>query len=164
MHESNEAGTDPVRRVLLALAAIAPVLPATRIACAVTPARSAGELPPDLARAMHAYDQATYRNDVEAYRELVADDYMLVNSDSSLEDKQQSILPFREPGFRIDPHVNEQPLQIVWECGAVLGGMLRLSWTQHGEHHTRLVRTAHVWAKRNGRWRLAYTQVTRVPE
>ncbi|HLU07693.1 MAG TPA: nuclear transport factor 2 family protein [Woeseiaceae bacterium] len=123
-----------------------------------------GELPPGLAEAMHAYDQATFQNDIETYRGLVADEYLLVNSDASLEDKEQSILPFDQPGFRIDPHVTEQPLQIIWSDGAVLGGLLRLSWTQDGKRHTRLVRRAHVWARRDGRWRLMYTQVTRVPE
>lgn len=122
------------------------------------------ELPSELAKAMDDYDQATFRNDTAAYRNLVADEYILVNSDASMEDKEQSLLPFSQPGFRIDPYVNEQPLQIVWDDGAVLGGLLRLSWTQDGRPQTRLVRTAHVWAKRDGHWRLMYTQVTRVPE
>jgi ketosteroid isomerase-like protein len=159
----DDVGTDPVRRALLAMTAMTPVLAAAGMARAGdTP--SIGKLPPDLAEAMRAYDQATYDNDVETYRKLVAEDYLLVNSDSSLEDKEQSIVPFTQPGFRIDPHVNEEPLQILWEGGAVLGGRLRLSWTQDGVHHTRLVRTAHVWARRDGHWRLTYTQVTRVPE
>lgn len=128
------------------------------------PPTATGEVPSDLAKAMHDYDQATFHNDIETYQRLVAEDYLLVNSDSSLEDKEQSILPFSQPGFRIDPHVNEQPLQIVWRDGAVLGGLLRLSWIQDGKHQTRLVRTAHVWAKLDGHWRLMYTQVTRVPE
>jgi hypothetical protein len=164
VHNPDEADADVVRRTLLAMAAVAPVLAAMRTARAGDVPPDAGTLPPDLAKAMRDYDQATFHNDIERYRDLVADDYVLVNSDASLENKEQSILPFSEPGFRIHPHVNEQPLQIVWDCGAVLGGLLRLRWTQHGEHHTRLVRTAHVWARRDGRWRLTYTQVTRVPE
>lgn len=167
MSSSNhdEAGADPVRRALLATTAMAPVLAVAGMAHAGdVSSPGTGTLPPDLAEAMRAYDRATYDNDIETYRELVAEDYMLVNSDSSLENKEQSVVPFTQPGFRIYPHVNEEPLRIVWDGGAVLGGRLRLSWTQDGMHHTRVVRTAHVWARRDGRWRLTYTQVTRVPE
>lgn len=147
----------------LAVAALGLALsPATTAEHGATTARAG--LPPDLMEAMRAYDEATFRNDVETYRELVADQYLLVNSDASLEDKEQSIVPFEQAGFRIDPHVTEEPLQIVWRDGAVLGGLLRLSWTQDGTHHTRLVRRAHVWARQDGGWRLVYTQVTRVPE
>lgn len=156
---------DPLRRILLAVSGMVPVWGVAGTASAEDSTfTGTGRLPPDLAQAMHDYDQATFHNDMETYRSLVAEDYLLVNSDSSIEDKEQSIVPFSQPGFRIDPHVNEQPLQIVWNGGAVLGGRLRLSWTQDGVHHTRVVRTAHVWARRAGRWQLTYTQVTRVPE
>jgi ketosteroid isomerase-like protein len=46
---------------------------------------------------------------------------------------------------------------------ALVAGLVRLSWTLKGEHHSRLLRIAHVWTKAAGRWRLAYTQLTRVP-
>ncbi|HLT91869.1 MAG TPA: nuclear transport factor 2 family protein [Woeseiaceae bacterium] len=165
LNQRDDDGADPIRRSLLAVTAMAPLLAAAgeESAPGARPA-GAGKLPPDLAQAMHDYDQATFSNDIETYRRVVAEDYQLVNSDSSLEDKELSIVPFAEPGFRIDPHVTEEPLQIVWDGGAVLGGRLRLSWTQGGVHHTRVVRRAHVWARRDGRWQLVYTQVTRVPE
>lgn len=165
MDNRAEAGAAWVRRTSLAMATMALLFAMAGMAGAEGAAPTAtGELPPDLAKAMRDYDQATFQNDIETYRGLVAADYILVNSDSSLENKEQSILPFSQPGFRIDPHVNEQPLQIVWRDGAVLGGRLRLRWIQDGKHQTRLVQTAHVWAKLDGHWRLMYTQVTRVPE
>lgn len=153
---------DVMRRALLTMTVMAPTLAAAAVD--VAEAAPTGELPADLAKAAHDYDQATFRSDIAAYRELVAEEYILVNSDASKEDKEQSIIPFNQPTFKIDPYVNEEPLQIVWDDGAVLGGRLRLSWTQDGKRHTRLVRTAHVWARRDGHWQLMYTQVTRVSE
>jgi ketosteroid isomerase-like protein len=120
-------------------------------------------LPSELAKVVRAYDEATFHNDVAAYDALVAEDYLLVNSDGSFEDKAEAIRPFSMPGFRIEPYTNEQPLQRVWGDTAVTGGLLQLRWTQDGEHQTRKVRLAHFWTKRDGRWRLTYTQVTRIP-
>lgn len=120
-------------------------------------------LPPDLAEAVKAYDRANIRGDVATLARLFADDYMLVNSDATVEDKRQALADFGMPGFGIDPYVMEQPVEIVWDGGAVVGGVTHLGWTQDGTHHERLIRIAHVWAKRDGQWRMTYTQVTRVP-
>jgi len=123
----------------------------------------AAELPPDLAKAVQDYDQAQVNNDTAVLARLVDDDYVLVNSNASVENKQQFLADFHLPGFKIDPYVIEQPVQKVWGDGAVIGGLLNLSWTQDGKHQTRRLRVAYVWAKRDGRWRATYGQVTRVP-
>jgi ketosteroid isomerase-like protein len=122
------------------------------------------ELPPDLAKAVQAYDQAQIHNDISTLERLVADDYVLVNSNATVENKQQFLADFSLPGFKIDPYVVEQPVEKIWGNAAVIGGLVHLSWTQGGEHQTRLLRVAYVWAKRNGHWQATYTQVTRVPQ
>ncbi|MBA8886390.1 hypothetical protein FHW12_000581 [Dokdonella fugitiva] len=55
------------------------------------------------------------------------------------------------------------PVQTAWDTGAVIGGVVHLGWTQDGKHQQRWIRIAHVWAKRDGTWRMTYTQVTRLP-
>lgn len=124
----------------------------------------ATDLPPDLAEAVAAYDRAQIRNDTDALTQLVEDDYVLVNSNASVENKQQFLADFHLPGFKIEPYVLQERVQKVWGDGAVIGGLLHLSWTQDGRHQTRKLRVSYVWAKRNGRWRATYGQVTRVPE
>ena len=42
--------------------------------------------PPDLVRAVHDYNEATIHKDIAKLSELTTDDYMLVNSDSSVQD------------------------------------------------------------------------------
>jgi ketosteroid isomerase-like protein len=142
------------RRTLLGAAAAAPAL--------ITWKTSAAES--DLDDAVRAYDQATVHNDVTSLAQLVSDDYVLVNSDSTLQDKRSYLEDFKVPGFKLDPYVLEQPLRRVWGNTALVAGLVNLSWTLKGEHHTRLLRIAHVWTKLDGRWRLAYTQLTRVPQ
>jgi len=123
----------------------------------------AGDLPPDLATALKEFDQATAGSDICTLARLVADDYVLVNSDATVENKQQYLADFRLPGFKIDPYVMEERVERVWENTAVIGGLVHLNWTQDGKRQTRLLRLVHVWAKRDDHWRATYTQVARVP-
>jgi len=123
----------------------------------------AADLPPDLARAVHDYDLAQFDNDVATLDRLVVDDFVLVNSNASVEDKAQFLADFNLPGFKIEPYVIEQPVHKVWGDGAVLGGLVNLRWTQDGKHQARQLRVAYVWVKRDGRWLVTYAQVTRVP-
>ena len=141
------------RRTLITAAAVAPALVGWN-------ASAAGS---DLDDAIRAYDQATVHNDVASLAQLVSDDYTLVNSDSTLQDKSSYLEDFKVPGFKLDPYVLEQPVRRVWGDTALVAGLVHLSWTLKGEHQARLLRIAHVWTL-EGRWRLAYTQLTRVPE
>jgi ketosteroid isomerase-like protein len=154
--------TNLPRRTLLAMAATAPLVGCRASAAEST--RTGTELPSDLVEAVRAYDQATISNDVTALARLVRDDYMLVNSDSTLQDKQSYLKDFTVPGFKLDPYVLEQPMHRAWGDSALVAGLLHLSWTLKGEHHARLLRISHVWTRQDGRWRMAYTQLTRVPE
>ena len=122
------------------------------------------DLPPDLAKAVAAYNRAQFDNDTATLGRLVEDDYVLVNSNASVENKEQFLADFNLPGFKIDPYVLEQPVNKVWSNGAVIGGLVHLTWTQDGRHQSRLLRVAYIWAKRNGHWQATYAQVTRVPE
>jgi ketosteroid isomerase-like protein len=142
------------RRTLISAAAVAPALIGWKTGAAA----------PDLDAAVRAYDLATVHNDVAALAELVCDDYVLVNSDSTLQDKSSYLEDFKVPGFKLDPYVLERPIRRVWGDTALVAGLVRLSWTLKGEHPARLLRIAHVWTKTEGRWRLAYTQLTRVPQ
>ena len=127
-----------------------------------TSVAAADSWPADLAQAIDNYDRATVSNDIAALANLVADDYVLVNSDSTLQDKQSYLEDFKVPGFRLDPYELQQPVRKIWAEAALLAGVVRLSWTLKGEHNQRLLRIAHVWSRQDGRWRLAYTQLTRI--
>jgi ketosteroid isomerase-like protein len=152
---------DTGRRALLTWAATASALSAAGACAAATDGR---EPPADLVEAVRAYDRATIANDIDALAEIVADDYMLVNSDASVQGKRDYLADFNLPGFHIDPYVMQEPVQRVLGDAALTGGRLHLSWTQDGERHTRQLRIIHVWTRQGGRWRIAYTQLTRIAE
>lgn len=124
---------------------------------------AAADLPPDLAHAVARWDEAQARNDVETLSRLTTDDYMLVNSDSSIQDKQSFLADFHLPGLKIDPIEVKEKVEKVWGDAAMRAGLVNLGWTQDGKHQTRRLRMVYVWARRDGRWQMTYMQLTRVP-
>jgi ketosteroid isomerase-like protein len=145
--------TNLTRRKLLATATAAPALASWRASAAES----------DFLAAVREYDRATIDNDIAALAQLVRDDYVLVNSDSTLQDKHSYLEDFQAPGFKLDPYVLQQQMQRAWGNTVLLTGLVQLSWTLGGKRESRLLRIAHVWTESEGRWRLAYTQLTRVP-
>lgn len=154
--------TSPGRRAFLVQAAVVSMTPGAAFASQASTGIAA--MPAELAAAVAEYRWATMRGDIAALSSLVADDYILVNSDSSLQAKPSYLADFRLPGFKIERYAMEQPAHAVWGDTALVRGLLHLEWTQDGSQHTRVLRIAHVWRKGDGRWRLAYTQLTRVPD
>jgi ketosteroid isomerase-like protein len=127
------------------------------------PRRSTAVLPPDLVQAIDAFDRAQVSADTATLSRLVTDDYVLVNSDATIDRKAKYLADFLLPGLRMDPYVIEQRIEKAWDGTAVVFGLQRLSWTQDGVRHRRVLRIVHVWTKRSGRWRVTHTQLTRVP-
>jgi ketosteroid isomerase-like protein len=121
-------------------------------------------VPPDLARALVAYNEATAHSDTRRLSALVTDDYVLVNSDASVQGKTSYLADFAVPGFKVDPYEFDEPLYKVSGDGALTAGLVDLHWTQDGRHQTRRLRMAHFWVRQQGHWRIAYTQLTRLPE
>ena len=164
MPKSLEPATHRSRRTLLAMAAVSPLLAARARSAEREAARAPAATPVDLLAAVRAYDAATVGNDVAALSELVRDDYLLVNSDSSVQDKASYLADFRVPGFRLDPYALEDAVWKRWDDVALLAGRVRLRWVLKGQRNERLLRVAHVWIASGSRWRLGYTQLTRIPE
>ncbi|QNA84629.1 nuclear transport factor 2 family protein [Sphingomonas sp. So64.6b] len=154
----------PIRRPPIVLAAIAAAMALALpvVASAATP--ESRQLPADLAGALDAYNRATIGSDIAGLAAIVTDDYMLVNSDASVQDKASYLADFAVPGFKLDPYVVEQPVYKVRGDTALTGGVFRLNWTQQGGRHDRRLRIVHFWVKQGDRWQISYTQLTRVPD
>jgi ketosteroid isomerase-like protein len=125
---------------------------------------AAAEMPIDLAKAIQDYQQAQVQNDVVTLDRLVTDDFVLVNSDSSVQNKKSFLEDFNKPGFKMEPYVLEQKVEKIWSDAAVVGGVMLLKWTQDGKQQSRKLRIVYVWAKKDGHWQTTYAQLTRVPE
>lgn len=120
-------------------------------------------LPADLAQAAADYDQAQMHNDGAALHRLLADDYTLVNGGAEISTKAEFIRDSTAAGFSLQPFVVEHAINRVWRDGAVLSGEVTLRGTDGGKSFTSHMRFADIWAKRDGRWQVIFTEVTRFP-
>ena len=118
-------------------------------------------LPADLEAAVKAYDQAQIQADRAALERLLADDYSLVNSSGRVENKSQLVAEYTAPGYRLEPFTVREPIEKVWSNGAVMGGIATLRGVDGGKRFEVTLRFADVWAKRDGRWQVIYTHVSR---
>jgi len=124
----------------------------------------ASELPADLAKAVKDYDEAQIKGDGAELDRLIADDYVLMNSSGRMQSKAQLIADYTTPGYKIEPFEILEPVEKVWSNGAVMGGLVHLRGVESGKPFAITLRFADIWAKRDGRWRVIYTHVSRPPE
>jgi len=125
---------------------------------------NAADLPADLAKAVKDYDEAQIHGDKAALLRLVADDYTLVNSSGRIQNKSELIADYTAPGYKIEPFEIMEPVEKVWSDGAVMGGVVDLRGIDGGKPFAVKLRFADIWAKRNGKWQVIYTHVSRPPE
>ena len=122
---------------------------------------NAADLPADLAKAVKDYDEAQIHGDKAELQRLVAEDYTLVNSSGRIQSKAELIADYTAPGYKIEPFEIMQPVEKVWSDGAVMGGVVDLRGTDGGKPFAVKLRFADIWAKRNGKWQVIYTHVSR---
>jgi ketosteroid isomerase-like protein len=126
-------------------------------------ALAATALPPDLAKAVHDYDQAQVKSDKAELERLLAPDYVLQNSAGQVQDKTGFIADQLAPGYRLEPFRIEEPVEKVMGDVALLGGVATLNGTDGGKAFTVRLRFMDVWQKRGGQWKVVFSQATRVP-
>lgn len=120
----------------------------------------AADIPRDLRKAVDDYDHAQVNADGAELRRLVADDYVLVNSNGRVQKKADLIADYLAPDYKIEPFTVLEPVERVWNDGAVMGGLVHLKGISGGKPFAISLRFADVWAKRNGKWQVIYTHVS----
>jgi hypothetical protein len=123
----------------------------------------ATEIPADLAKAVKDYDHAQVQGNGAELARLVADDYTLVNSTGRIQTKAELIADYTAPGYKIEPFEILEPVEKVWSDGAVMGGLVHLRGVEGGKPFAVTLRFADIWARRNGKWQVIYTHVSRPP-
>lgn len=122
------------------------------------------KMPADLGARAKIFDEAQLHGDGAALKDVVADDYTLVNGGATVSGKAEFIHDYTDPNFKVLPfHIDEQIIKI-WPNGAVLGGRVLFRFVQDGKPGQSEFRFADIWAKRDGQWRVIFTEVTRLPK
>jgi hypothetical protein len=120
-------------------------------------------LPQDLAAAATAYDLAQFKSDRAELERLLADDYTLAGSNGRNQTKAEFIADSTAPGSKTTYVAITQQVSKVWPNGAVLGGMVDAKGSDRGKPFTMRARFVDVWAKRDGRWQVIFTQAHIAP-
>jgi hypothetical protein len=120
-------------------------------------------LPKDLAAAATAYDLAQFRSNRPELERLLADDYVLAGADGRNQTKAEYIADATAPGAKTLSVAITQQVNRAWPNGAVLGGMVDAKNLSGGRQTTTKARFVDVWARRDGRWQVIFTQVNKAP-
>src|SRR5690349_20904417 len=121
----------------------------------------AADIPKDLRKAVEEYDHAQVSADGAALRRLVADDYVLINSSGRVQKKADLIAEHLSSDYQLEPFTVLEPVERVWNDGAVMGGLVHLKGISGGKPFAVTLRFADIWAKRNGKWQVVYTHVSK---
>jgi hypothetical protein len=121
-------------------------------------------LPADLAKAAHDYDQAQVTSNKAELQRLLADDYVLHNSGGQVQDKASFIADQVAPGYKLEPFTVDEKVEKLMGDAAILGGVARAKGTAGGEAFDVKLRFMDVWQKRDGAWKVVFSQATRVPK
>lgn len=120
-------------------------------------------LPSDLAAAATAYDLAQFKSDRSGLERLLAYDYTLAGSDGRNETKAEDIADAVAPEHKTTYVAISKQVRKVWPSGAVLAGIVDAKGFDHGKAFVMRARFVDIWAKRNGRWQVIFTQIHDLP-
>jgi len=120
-------------------------------------------LPPDLAAAATAYDVAQFKTDRHGLEQWLSDDYVLVGLDGKNQTKAEVIAGSSDPARKTPYVALSKQVYRYWQDGAALGGTVDAKGTDHGKPFALHARFVDVWAKRDGRWQVVFTQIDNVP-
>lgn len=138
------------------------------LAAALASCRSTAEAPADptadLQRAAADFDRAQLHRDRAALERFLADDLVFVRGSGKVEGKAAFVATFTDPALVLDPFTIRNPVFVrLGDTSGLVGGEAILSGTESGKRFSEHIRYADVFTWRDGRWQVAYVQVTPIP-
>lgn len=121
-------------------------------------------LPQDLAAAATAYDIAQFKADRRELERWLADDYVITGLGGKDQTKAEVIAGSLDPNRKTSYVAISNQVYRFWVDGAALGGIVDAKGTDHGKPFALHARFVDVWAKRDGRWQVVFTQIDDVHE
>lgn len=107
------------------------------------------------------FDAAQLHADRATLDRYLANDFVFVRGAGVVSDRDDFIRTFTSGAMKLNPFKVLKPVYI--EFGpdhALVGGEVTLNGTNDGEAFSEHIRFADIFARRDGQWRVVYTQVT----
>jgi uncharacterized protein (TIGR02246 family) len=112
---------------------------------------------------VHEWLDALVKNDLDALDRIIADDYVITNSDGSVLGKQQELEPFKA-GLKFESATVEDLKVRVYGDTAVVTGAGTFKGNFKGRAFAVQERFTDVWVKRDGRWQAVASQESSLPK
>lgn len=117
-----------------------------------------------LTRQAEAWDKAIISKDRAAIAANMADDFRQIDAAANVADKASFLSGIMAPELTIHPYTVEDFDVRIYGDVALLSGRTRMSGSYAGEAFTSHYRYIDVYVRRDGRWKVASVQITRVRE
>jgi ketosteroid isomerase-like protein len=117
-----------------------------------------------LTRQADAWDKAIVRKDRDAIAVNMTDDFRQIDAAGGVENKASFLEDVLSPKLRIDPYTVEDFEVRVYGDVALLSGRTRMTGAYDGKAFATHYRYIDVYVRKNGVWRVASVQITRVRE
>ena len=108
------------------------------------------------------WTEAGPKGDIGLFERIASDDYVIVDVDGSIRTKQAEIANFRKEK-QTGQTMDDVKVRVYGDM-AVVVGRFTIAGTYAGESNNFAARFTDVWFKRDGRWRVASSQNTMLPE
>lgn len=140
------------------------LFPFLAVTAAAAPAEADKATIDQLTRQADAWDKAIVRKDREAIAANMTDDFRQIDAGGGIEDKASFLEDILSPKLRIDPYAVEDFEVRLYGDVALLSGRTRMTGAYNGKPFATHYRYIDVYVRKNGAWRVASVQVTRMRE
>jgi uncharacterized protein (TIGR02246 family) len=106
---------------------------------------------------------AITKGDAKAYARIVGDDYVFTNQDAVVRTKAQMVAAYESGSIKYESSKFDEIKVQAYGDTAVVTGRQTLKGQDSGKDLSGQFRYTRVYVKRQGRWQLVATQVTRIP-
>jgi ketosteroid isomerase-like protein len=108
------------------------------------------------------WNEAFYRHDAAAIKNILADEFMATYDDGARGDKAKELALAAEFNQQVESAIQDEFTVKVYRDTAVVWFSLRLVGVKQGQRAELTLRYTDVWVIRDGRWQCVSTQSTRV--
>jgi ketosteroid isomerase-like protein len=115
----------------------------------------------ELLKLEEQFEEAVVKNDAEAISRLVADDWIIVDADGGIVDKQHFLGVITSGAVTHELMKSDDTRARVYGDSAVVTALTRTKGKFMGQQFSTQERATDVFAKLDGQWRCVLTQLTR---
>ena len=123
-----------------------------------------GEAKEELLKLEKAFAEAIVRNDLEDIGRLVTDDWIIIDPNGEIVDRERFFEIIKSGALTHDMMESEDFRVRVYGDSAVVTGVTRTKGKFMGQEFSTQERATDVFVKRDGRWQCVLTHLTRFPK